>query len=100
MTRAALLLRDRFFLHPARERTKYAVLAVFFVNVSIGGTLTAYAAPPVLLVASAWGWDTHFMAAMFGWKAVIAVLVNATGVVAATGVSVRREPERMCRANR
>ena len=51
-----------------------------FVNISIGGTLTAYAAPPVLMVASAWNWDTAFMASEFGWKAVLAVLVNATAV--------------------
>ncbi|MFM0339798.1 putative Na+/H+ antiporter [Paraburkholderia fungorum] len=78
MTLAALLLRDRLFLLPVRESSKYSALAVLFVNVSIGGTLTAYAAPPVLMVASAWGWNTAFMAATFGWKAAIAVVINAT----------------------
>ena len=62
------------------EWKKYAALGVLFVNISIGGTLTAYAAPPVLMVASAWNWDTAFMASEFGWKAVLAVLVNATAV--------------------
>jgi len=51
---------------------------VLFVNVSIGGTLTAYAAPPVLMVAGRWDWDSAFMLASFGWKAALAVLVNAT----------------------
>jgi hypothetical protein len=46
--------------------------------VSIGGTLTSYAAPPVLMLASAWQWDSGFMLAHFGWKAAVAVLVNAT----------------------
>jgi hypothetical protein len=78
MTLAALLLRDRLFLLPVRESSKYSALAVLFVNVSIGGTLTAYAAPPVLMVASAWGWNTAYMAATFGWKAAIAVVINAT----------------------
>lgn len=78
MTLAALLLRDRLFLLPVRESSKYSALAVLFVNISIGGTLTAYAAPPVLMVASAWGWNTAFMATNFGWKAAIAVVVNAT----------------------
>jgi hypothetical protein len=32
----------------------------------------------VLMVAGAWSWDTAFMAANFGWKAALAVLVNAT----------------------
>ena len=57
---------------------KYLALGVLFVNVSIGGTLTAYAAPPVLMVAAAWQWDSAFMAATFGWKAAIAVVINAT----------------------
>ena len=82
MTLAALILRDRVFGTALPERWKYLMLGVLFVNVSIGGTLTAYAAPPVLMVASAWGWDSTFMAATFGWKAAIAVLVNATVCVA------------------
>jgi hypothetical protein len=54
---------------------------VLFVNISIGGTLTAYAAPPVLMVASTWGWDTAFMASTLGWKATLAVLINASVLV-------------------
>jgi hypothetical protein len=48
------------------------------VNVSIGGTLTSYAAPPVLMVASTWNWDSAYMLAHFGWKAALVVVVNAT----------------------
>ena len=50
------------------------------MNVSIGGTLTSYAAPPVLMVAGTWGWDSAFMFAHFGWRAALAVLINATVV--------------------
>ena len=78
MTLAALLLKPHVFHAAMPERRKYFVLGVLFVNVSIGGTLTAYAAPPVLMVASAWQWSSAFMAATFGWKAVLAVLVNAS----------------------
>jgi len=78
MTLAALMLRKQVFRPEVPERLKYAALGVLFVNVSIGGTLTAYAAPPVLMVAQAWGWDTAFMAASFGWKAALAVLLNAS----------------------
>jgi len=77
MTLAALLLRDGYFRSSERVGFKYLTLGVLFVNVSIGGVLTAYAAPPVLMAASAFGWDTPFMAAHFGWRAVIAVLINA-----------------------
>ncbi len=81
MTLAALLLRDGLYNQPISSRLKYAVLGVLFVNVSIGGTLTPYAAPPVLMVASAWGWDLAFMFLHFGDKAALAVLINATGLV-------------------
>lgn len=82
MTLAALLLRDGLYCHPISTRLKYAVLGVLFVNVSIGGTLTPYAAPPVLMVASAWAWDLSFMFLHFGDKAALAVVINALGLVA------------------
>jgi hypothetical protein len=66
---------------------KYATLGVLFVNVSIGGTLTSFAAPPVLMVAAKWSWDTAFMMSAFGWKAALAVSLNA---LAATLIA-RRE---------
>lgn len=73
MTIAALMLAPQIFRTAVPEGVKYFALGVLFVNVSIGGTLTAYAAPPVLMVAAAWQWDSAFMAANFGWKAAIAV---------------------------
>ncbi|WP_430419646.1 putative Na+/H+ antiporter [Methylibium petroleiphilum] len=78
MTIAALLLAPLVFRPGVPERIKYLALGVLFVNVSIGGTLTSYAAPPVLMVAAAWQWDSAFMLANFGWKAALAVLVNAS----------------------
>lgn len=80
MTLAALILGNRFFARNLSTRLKYATLGVLFVNISVGGTLTSFAAPPVLMVAAQWGWDTSFMASTFGWKAAIAVVVNAVGV--------------------
>jgi hypothetical protein len=77
MTLAALLLRDTLFRQPVSARMKYATLGVLFVNISIGGTLTPFAAPPVLMVAGVWGWDFDFMLNTFGWKAALAVLLNA-----------------------
>jgi hypothetical protein len=78
MTLAALMLAPTVFRREMPEWLKYAALGVLFVNVSIGGTLTAYAAPPVLMVAGAWGWDSGFMLARFGWRALAAVLLNAS----------------------
>jgi hypothetical protein len=79
MTLAALLLRDRIFASGCSARLRYATIGVLFVNVSIGGTLTSFAAPPVLMVAGPWGWDTAFMLSNFGWKAAVAVAINAAG---------------------
>jgi len=76
MTICALLLgRQIYELQPGR-RLKYATIGLLFVNVSIGGTLTHFAAPPVLMVARPWGWDTAFMAATFGWRAVLAIVIS------------------------
>jgi hypothetical protein len=80
MTLGALLLRDTLFSQTVSDRLKYATLGVLFVNVSIGGTLTPFAAPPVLMVASVWQWDFAFMLQTFGAKAALAVAVNALGV--------------------
>jgi hypothetical protein len=77
MTLAALLLRDRFYKVGLPIKFQYAIIGVLFVNISIGGTLTNFAAPPVLMVAAAWEWSTPFMFTHFGDRAALAVFVNA-----------------------
>ncbi len=80
MTVTALILKRRFFDRGISERLKYALLGVLFVNISVGGTLTPFAAPPVLMVSGKWGWDLSFMLAHFGWRAALIVLINALAV--------------------
>jgi Na+/H+ antiporter NhaD/arsenite permease-like protein len=76
MTIAALLLARQFYdLNPSAT-LRYATLGLLFVNVSIGGTLTHFAAPPVLMVARALEWTTPFMLGHFGWRAAIAIGVS------------------------
>ncbi len=77
MTLAALMLKNQFFENNISKNLKYATLGVLFVNVSIGGCLTNFAAPPVLMVASKWNWSSSFMWTQFGWKALLAVAVNS-----------------------
>jgi hypothetical protein len=77
MTLAALMLRDRLDGANASKPLKYATLGALFVNVSIGGVLTPYAAPPVLMVAAKWQWDVLYMLTHFGWKMALAVFINA-----------------------
>ena len=77
MTLAALLLKDYYFSKKISSNLMYAAIGVLFVNVSIGGTLTPYAAPPILMVADKWDWNLLFMLKTFGWKSSLAVIVNA-----------------------
>lgn len=77
MTIGALLLAKKFYkLHPP-AKLAYGTLGLLFVNISVGGTLTHFAAPPVLMVAGKWGWDTLFMVEHFGWKALIGILISS-----------------------
>ncbi|QWD93068.1 putative Na+/H+ antiporter [Polynucleobacter asymbioticus] len=77
MTLAAFLLRDLVYRHSCSKLMLFGTLGVLFVNISIGGTLTNFAAPPVLMVASAWNWDSAFMMSHFGIESCIAILINA-----------------------
>jgi hypothetical protein len=76
MTICAVLLARQFYDLEPSIGLKYATLGLLFVNVSIGGTLTRFAAAPVLMVARPWGWDIPFMMVHFGWRAVTASVVS------------------------
>jgi hypothetical protein len=76
MTICALLLARQFYDLQPGTRLKYATLGALFVNISIGGTLTHFAAPPVLMVARTWNWDTPFMLSHFGWRAALAIAAS------------------------
>ncbi len=78
MTISALLLARKFYAHAPPARMAYATLGLLFVNVSVGGTLTHFAAPPVLMVAAPWKWDTAFMFVQFGWRAALGILLATT----------------------
>jgi Putative Na+/H+ antiporter len=76
MTICALLLGQHVYAHGPSVRLRYATLGLLFVNVSIGGTLTHFAAPPVLIVARHWDWTLGYMSRHFGWKALVAAVVS------------------------
>lgn len=76
MTIAALLLGKQFYALKPSAKLMYATLGLLFVNISIGGTLTHFAAPPVLMVAHAWGWDMAYMFTHFGWHAVSGIAIS------------------------
>lgn len=89
MTLLAIVLKRRYFDREISRTLAYATLGLLFVNISIGGTLTHFAAPPVLMVAHTWEWDTQFMIMHFGWRAALSATVS-TIVVA---MIFRRELE-------
>jgi hypothetical protein len=66
MTVTALILLEHFYNRGVSEKFKYATLGLLFVNISIGGTLTPYAAPSVLMVASKRKWGLEFIMIHFG----------------------------------
>ena len=76
MTLLALILLEFFYGEGSSSKFKYLTIGALFVNVSIGGTLTHYAAPPVLMVAGSWGWNTIHMLTNFGYKAITACLIS------------------------
>jgi len=78
MTISAVLLGRQFYVCRPSVRLRYATLGLLFCNISIGGTLTHFAAPPVLMVARTWDWSLLHMAQNFGWKACIAILIANT----------------------
>ncbi|MEX0326020.1 MAG: putative Na+/H+ antiporter [Puniceicoccaceae bacterium] len=75
MTIAALLLAKTIYSLEPSTKFKYGTLGLLFVNISVGGTLTHFAAPPVLMVAGAWDWNIAFMFMNFGWKAFIGIVI-------------------------
>ncbi|WDP89291.1 MAG: putative Na+/H+ antiporter [Desulfobacter sp.] len=78
MTISAMLLARKFYELKPSKKLKYATIALLFVNISVGGTLTHFAAPPVLMVAAPWDWNLPFMLTAFGWKAVIGIIFSNT----------------------
>jgi len=76
ITIAALLLASQFYKYKPSSGFAYATIGLLFVNISVGGTLTHFAAPPVLMVAAPWDWSMGFMAANFGWKAALGILIS------------------------
>ena len=76
MTISALVLARIFYELEPSNKFKYATLGLLFVNISVGGTLTHFAAPPVLMVASPWKWTTGYMLTHFGWKAELGILIS------------------------
>lgn len=76
MTICALILRSRFYGRGPSQPLAYATLGLLFVNISLGGAMTPFGAPPIVMVASRWGWSLAPMLATFGWRCITAITVS------------------------
>lgn len=76
MTLAAILLGKKFYQLKPSSSLCYATIALLFVNVSVGGTLTHFAAPPIVMVAGKWDWNMLHMFTHFGWKAIVGIVIS------------------------
>jgi hypothetical protein len=74
MAVTALLLARQFYSHHPSPRLAYATLGLLFSNISIGGILTNFASPAVLVLSHSWNWTTPYMFFTYGWKAVLGVV--------------------------
>lgn len=82
MTIAAMLLGRKFYRLKPRPLFAYGTLGLLFVNISVGGVLTNFAAPPVLMVAQKWNLSTTHMLVHYGDKAVLAILLSTAAYFA------------------
>ncbi len=76
MALCALLLSRKFYeFHPS-PKLAYATLGLLFVNISVGGVLTDFASPAVLVLAHCWKWSLTDMFMAFGWKAILGIVLS------------------------
>jgi hypothetical protein len=78
ITLCALLLIKHFFSYRPSVALSYATFGLLLTNISVGGVMTHFAAPPVVIVAKAWDLTTPFMLQNYGWKVVIGLFVSTS----------------------
>ncbi|PIS02308.1 MAG: hypothetical protein COT85_05955 [Chlamydiae bacterium CG10_big_fil_rev_8_21_14_0_10_42_34] len=76
MALCALLLSRHFYHYHPSKKLAYATLALLFVNISVGGVLTDFASPAVLVLAHCWKWSMSDIFLSFGWKAAIGIVIS------------------------
>lgn len=76
ITIGAMLLSKQFYIYQPSNTLKYATLGLLFVNISVGGTLTHFAAPPVLMVVNKWSLTLSDIFLQFGRHAVVGIVIS------------------------
>ncbi len=76
MALCALLLSKQFFQYHPSKTLSYATLGLLFVNISVGGVLTDFASPAVLVLSHCWHWSISDIFFNFGWKAALGIILS------------------------
>ena len=77
LTISALLLQRQLYIFGPTKRLAYATLGLLFVNFSVCGVLTNFAAPPALTLSRCWGWEEWDFFGQFGFPVLLGLfLVN------------------------
>jgi hypothetical protein len=76
MTLCALLLSGQFYEYRPKPNLAYATIGLLFVNISVGGALSSFASPAVLILSHAWDWTSLHIFTLFGWKIIIGVCLS------------------------
>lgn len=76
MALCALLLAKEFYEYHPSKSLAYATLGLLFVNISVGGILTHFASPAVIVLAHCWQWTISDMFFGFGWKAILGIIIS------------------------
>lgn len=76
MALCALLLSRQFYQYHPSKKLAYATIGLLFVNISVGGVLTDFASPAILILAHAWKWSMTDIFLDFGWKAILGILLS------------------------
>lgn len=76
MALCAFLLSQQFYQYHPSKKLAYATIGLLFVNISVGGVLTDFASPAVLVLAHCWIWSMSDMFFDFGWKAAVGIVIS------------------------
>jgi hypothetical protein len=75
MAIAAILLSRKIYAAQVSEKLRYGTLGLLFTNISVGGALTHFAAPPIVMVAHRWNWSLSYVFMNFGVRAIGGILL-------------------------
>lgn len=76
MALCAFLLAKQFYEYHPSHSLAYGTIGLLFVNVSVGGILTHFASPAVIILSHHWDWSISHMFFGYGWKAIIGILLS------------------------